>query len=240
MLTKGVIQGRVAWSAPRSPKKFALDAWLQGGCIILKGHHNGPIVESDTNNWVGLSGETRFVAVENKAALIKFLADNCLIHTLDLAKKIVLVVGKGVRGLDKVVEPLREELLAALPPPVDLSAETMVKPPPVQRKAILKPGDIKKLQAAGHANMKPLIKLFNPCGAHTWLLTSMDEDGETMWGYVDAGEDCVEHGSISLRELETTKLRIPGLRIEKETGQFRCDFTPAELLAMRNLSRLTK
>lgn len=244
VVTKGYVRtsggDRLAYAFPNGRSKYPFDESLQKGCIILKGIHGGPITETDTNNSVHGTGEMRLVAPNGKVALIAFLREHCLIHTLDLMPKIVLVTGYGPRGMEKVTEPLREELLAALPPPVDLSAETGVTPPPVQRKAILKPGDIKKLQAAGHANMKPLIKLFNPCGAHTWLLTSMNEDGDTLWGYVDAGQNCVEHGSISLEELETVKLRIPGLRIEKETGKFRCDFTPQELLAMSNLSHLTK
>ena len=28
----------------------------------------------------------------------------------------------------------------------------------------------------------PVLKLFNPCGAATWLASELDEDGDTLFG----------------------------------------------------------
>ena len=48
----------------------------------------------------------------------------------------------------------------------------------------------------------PVVKLFNPCGAATWLLTEIDPDDETVaWGLCDLGMGCPEFGTVSLAEL---------------------------------------
>lgn len=63
----------------------------------------------------------------------------------------------------------------------------------------------------------PVVKLFNPCGAATWLATELDRDGDTLFGLADLGFGCPELGSFSLREL--TSVRLPlGLRIERDAG----------------------
>jgi hypothetical protein len=61
----------------------------------------------------------------------------------------------------------------------------------------------------------PIVKLFNPCGAATWLATELDGDGDTLFGLADLGMNCPEMGSFSLVELAA--LRLPfGLRIERD------------------------
>lgn len=63
----------------------------------------------------------------------------------------------------------------------------------------------------------PVVKLFNPCGAATWLATELDRDGDTLFGLADLGFGCPELGSFSLSEL--TSVRLPfGLRIERDEG----------------------
>ena len=62
----------------------------------------------------------------------------------------------------------------------------------------------------------PVVKLFYPCGAATWLLTEIDpEDATIAFGLCDLGHGCPEIGSVSLTELETFKGRI-GLGIERD------------------------
>ena len=61
----------------------------------------------------------------------------------------------------------------------------------------------------------PVVKLFNPMGAATWLATELDSDGDTLFGLADLGLGCPELGSFSLRELAS--LRLPfGLGIERD------------------------
>ena len=61
----------------------------------------------------------------------------------------------------------------------------------------------------------PIVKLFNPAGPATWLVTELDSDGDTLFGLADLGMGCPELGSFSLAELAA--LRLPfGLRIERD------------------------
>lgn len=63
----------------------------------------------------------------------------------------------------------------------------------------------------------PVVKLFNPLGAGTWLATELREDGDTLFGLADLGFGCPELGAFSLRELAS--LRLPyGLGIERDIG----------------------
>lgn len=60
-----------------------------------------------------------------------------------------------------------------------------------------------------------VVKFFDPCGAGTWLITGMEDDGDTMWGLCDLGFDCVEFGTVSLSELKSVRNRM-GLGIERD------------------------
>lgn len=63
----------------------------------------------------------------------------------------------------------------------------------------------------------PVLKLFNPLGAATWLATELDPDGDTLFGLADLGFGCPELGSFSLSEIAA--LRLPfGLSIERAVG----------------------
>ena len=65
------------------------------------------------------------------------------------------------------------------------------------------------------ADHVPLVKLFNPVGAATWLVTELDDDGDCLFGLADLGFGCPELGSFSLSELQA--LRLPfGLAIERD------------------------
>jgi len=57
------------------------------------------------------------------------------------------------------------------------------------------------------ADHVPVVKFFNPVGAATWLVTELDEDGDTLFGLADLGFGCPELGSFSLSELAS--LRLP-------------------------------
>lgn len=61
----------------------------------------------------------------------------------------------------------------------------------------------------------PMVKLFNPVGAATWLATELAEDGDTLFGLADLGFGCPELGSFSLSEIADVRLPF-GLRIEQD------------------------
>jgi hypothetical protein len=51
-------------------------------------------------------------------------------------------------------------------------------------------------------DFRPVVKLFDPCGAATWLLTEIDPADETVaWGLCDLGKGFPEFGTVSLTEL---------------------------------------
>lgn len=61
----------------------------------------------------------------------------------------------------------------------------------------------------------PVVKLFNPVGAGTWLVAAMDADGDTLFGLADLGFGCPEMGDFSLSEM--TSVRLPfRLTIERD------------------------
>ncbi|MDH2132786.1 DUF2958 domain-containing protein [Sphingobium yanoikuyae] len=63
----------------------------------------------------------------------------------------------------------------------------------------------------------PVVKLFNPIGAATWLATELLEDGDTLFGLADLGFGCPELGYFSLNEI--SQVRLPfGLRVERDIG----------------------
>lgn len=61
----------------------------------------------------------------------------------------------------------------------------------------------------------PLLKLFNPVGPATWLVTEMAADGDSLFGLADLGMGCPELGWFSRREIEALRLPL-GLRIERD------------------------
>jgi hypothetical protein len=66
-------------------------------------------------------------------------------------------------------------------------------------------------------DFQPVVKLFNPCGAATWLLTELDpEDPDIAFGLCDLGFGCSELGSVRLSELAAVKLMGGALGIERD------------------------
>lgn len=61
----------------------------------------------------------------------------------------------------------------------------------------------------------PVLKLFNPCGAATWLVSEIAEDNDTMFGIADLGFGSPEIGYFSLREIMAVRLPF-GLRMERD------------------------
>ena len=62
----------------------------------------------------------------------------------------------------------------------------------------------------------PLVKLFNPCGAATWLLSELDpDDPDIAFGLCDLGFGFPELGSVSLSEIEELRGAM-GIGIERD------------------------
>ena len=72
----------------------------------------------------------------------------------------------------------------------------------------------------------PVLKLFNPLGAATWIATELDEDDDSLFGLADLGFGRPELGSFSLREIAAIRLPF-GLGIERDLG-----FVPLQPLSV--------
>lgn len=82
----------------------------------------------------------------------------------------------------------------------------------------------------GGIDHKPVVKLFYPAGAGTWLITEVDpEDPDRLFGLCDAGMGAPELGYVSLSELEAIRGRF-GLGIERDL-HWSADKTIGEYLA---------
>jgi hypothetical protein len=65
-------------------------------------------------------------------------------------------------------------------------------------------------------DFKPVVKLFDPCGAGTWLITELDpEDDDLAFGLCDLGTGFPELGSVRISELESHKGPL-GIGIERD------------------------
>jgi len=62
---------------------------------------------------------------------------------------------------------------------------------------------------------KPYLKLFNPCGSATWLLSEYDPETRLFFGLCDLGFGCPELGYVGLDEILEVKLPF-GLKIERD------------------------
>jgi hypothetical protein len=84
-----------------------------------------------------------------------------------------------------------------------------------QMKKLLDNG-AKSAASEGGIDHKPVIKLFNPVGAATWLISEVDPtDPDRAFGLCDLGMDSPELGYVSLSEIFGVRLRF-GLKIERD------------------------
>lgn len=72
----------------------------------------------------------------------------------------------------------------------------------------------RKSAAGIEIDPRPVVKIFDPSGAATWLVTEIDpNDDRLAFGLADLGLGCPELGCIDLLELAATRNRF-GLLME--------------------------
>ena len=71
----------------------------------------------------------------------------------------------------------------------------------------------RKTEIEGEDDHRPVVKLFDPCGAATWLLTEIE--GDIAFGLCDLGMGSPELGSVSISELEAITGPL-GIGIERD------------------------
>jgi len=63
----------------------------------------------------------------------------------------------------------------------------------------------------------PVVKIFNPMGSATWLLSMIDPDEpDIAFGLCDLGMGCPELGNVSLSELTRFRNNRMGLALERD------------------------
>jgi hypothetical protein len=83
-----------------------------------------------------------------------------------------------------------------------------------QRETLLANG--RKSAAGKDIDPFPIVKLFTPDGAATWLLTELDPDEpDIAFGLCDLGMGCPELGRVSLAEIAAVRGRL-GLPVERD------------------------
>lgn len=65
-----------------------------------------------------------------------------------------------------------------------------------------------------YVDLKPVVKIFNPAGGQTWLLTEMAPDG-TCFGLCDLGLGCPELGYVLIWDLLAIRNRFGG-KLERD------------------------
>ncbi|MET0376744.1 MAG: DUF2958 domain-containing protein [Rhizorhabdus sp.] len=91
---------------------------------------------------------------------------------------------------------------------------------------MIRPGDIQQLVLNWQAQApvkgtraeidhRPAVKLFNPVGAGTWLISELEPDSSLAFGLCDLGMGEPELGYVCLDELASLKL-VAGLGIEQD------------------------
>jgi hypothetical protein len=61
----------------------------------------------------------------------------------------------------------------------------------------------------------PVVKLFTPDAQCTWLLTELEDDGDTAFGLCDLGMDSPELGYVLISELTAVRGGL-GLPVERD------------------------
>jgi len=219
--TKGVLAPPyhpvLGHTVDKGRKPFVTASLFRRPVIVLKGHHpTTGLDESDIpvkieggfgTQVVHFGSGVRMWNAGGPESLAEFLAEHCLIHTLPSDQQIGFVTKGGGDA-----EDISNIILEALPPATDLERVEAPKPP---RKAFLTDVMKAQLSEAKPDSMKPLFRVFGG-GAFTYVLTNLEDDGDTLWGFCDIGQGCVEYGTVSLRELEERHFPPFGLGMERD------------------------
>lgn len=98
----------------------------------------------------------------------------------------------------------------------------MLKLSDAVRAALLANGRLQREAKGRSLDFEPVVKLFTPDGAGTWLLTEIDPDNTDIgFGLADLGFGCPELGYVSLAELGEVRGGL-GLPVELDR-YFRAD-----------------
>ena len=254
----------LAYSEPRGKKMFYLAPLLEKGAIVLKGHVKDafPIFVGDVSRrregdrystrssvMDGKGGKFVDAAEDGGETLIKNLKDNLAFHTLKQDQEFTLyrIVDHEV-GNDVVVEDdFASTLISQLGDATDINGVGAMpvgsKPKPAKlltdvMKRKLREAQIKRdlaVESGAEYESKPMFKIFDPQGAGTWFLCSLEEDNDTLWAVCDLGMGCVEYGTVLLSDLESRRGGPLNLPLERDIHFTGTDLVMSELLSQTSL-----
>lgn len=235
---KQVTDDHYVYSEPRGRKKYALNRIIETGVILLRGHHprgsGHKVFETEGSSFIMDGKGGRFAASETEGGidgLLDYLKPLVVCHTLDRCKSLRAVWSDGeTRQVGNRERDIRQQMIAL---PGHIVLDIPAKLPSATRQPLLTERERKALLAAGDSD-RPIVKIFNPAGAQTWLLCSLGEDQDTLWGYADLGLGVVEFGAVSLEELEST-IGPFGMRLERDRYFNGCDLKMKELLGATSI-----
>lgn len=92
-----------------------------------------------------------------------------------------------------------------------------------------------EMEARGEVDhdRKPICKLFR--AGMTWLVYSAEDDRDTLWVVADIGQDCVEYGTLSLKEarqMMPAPSMVPPLERDFHFDPSRMVYTIADLMRL--------
>jgi hypothetical protein len=254
IVTKGRLATSHGWvlccSKPRARKVSNLERPLQSGAILLRGHltkEDLPVFEGDVRYYSaggfssfsmvldGRGGRFVDAAGDGGATLLTNLKQHLLLHTLRPTHDLTLFAKKAdSSGEGEVLDSqFQHALIAALGEPVEMPDAA---PIPTPRVSLFTDAMKEQLKAAcDNEEAKPLFRLFMPGSAHTWLVCSMEDDGDTLWVVADLGFGCVEYGTQSLEELETARSKTFKYPVERDLHWSGTDKSMSEILRMESI-----
>lgn len=239
-------RGKVlCYSEPRGRKIFGLIPLLQQGAIVLNGFEESrPVFESHARSVDGSSSFLldgvggRFIDYDREGAdaLISYLQKHLVLHTLGEQHTLTLLEEFGGMSSQRdVADPdFKRKLLDGLGPAVSLEPPTPTQP---TRKTLFSAPMLQKLKDARFSKVAtPIFRLFLPDSAMTWLVCSMEDDGDTLWVVGDMGFGCVEYGTASLEELETLQSGRFKMSVERDKYWDGTTKTMREILSMETIA----
>lgn len=252
IVTRGELSGRdgnlhPCYSAPRAKKIFSLLPILKHGAILLSDHVDSrllPVFEGDVacdgvRSFVMDGTGGRFVdyAGDGGQTLLREFKERLVLHTIAESKSCTLRApntGSSSPAGAVIDAHFQHAIIAALGEPAQGPWSELPAPPPT-RKTLFTDRMLEQLREAGKGQPKfPLFRLFSTSGSSSWLVYSIDDDNDTLWVVADIGQGVVEYGTISLKELETTKDKF-GLGVERDKFWRGTDKSLAELCDQTSL-----
>lgn len=173
-----------------------------------KGHH---ILRMKNEDVIDLNAEylvstTSYMTTDEQ--LVFIMTDDEKFEVLECVRKEGMEC--NVDGADEVIEITdRSKYVFYSPPLLSKADREKLVDNYNQRMALEEAGSEESLDPV------PVVKLFNPTGNGTWLLSELEPGTDIAFGLCDLGMGFPELGSVSLTELRE-HIGLAGLRIERD------------------------